>query len=67
MLASVKMGMIVADISPDISNVSEVREALKLADCKAIFFSPVSSTQDNLLLLRKSIPELYECNYNDFR
>ena len=55
------MGLKVADIDLNISNVEDMRKCLQISKCKAIFFDPVTETQDNLLLLRKSIPELYEC------
>ena len=58
-----KIGIKVADIDFNISNVNDMRECLKLSKCKAIFFEPVSEKQNNLLLLRKSIPELYECMF----
>lgn len=61
MLAAVKAGMKVVEIDPSINNVQDLREALKLANCKAIYFEPVTETQDNLLLLRKAIPEFYHC------
>jgi len=61
MLAAVKAGMKVVEIDSSISSVQDLREALKLANCKAIYFEPVTETQDNLLLLRKAIPEFYHC------
>jgi len=36
-----------------------LRDLLASSACKAIIFEPVSKTQDNLLLLRKAIPELF--------
>ena len=55
-----------AELDPAIDNVADLRNALKLANCKAIFFDPVTETQDNLLLLRKAIPEFYECKTHQF-
>ena len=60
------MGLKVAEIDPSFSTVQEVRSFLKLANCKAIFFDPVTETQDNLLLLRKAIPEFYHCKFHVF-
>jgi hypothetical protein len=59
LLAAAKSGYKIADIDPNICSVGQMRDALKLANCKAIVFHPITDTQDNLLLLRKSIPELY--------
>lgn len=61
LLASLKIGMKVADVEPNINAVKDIREFLKVSNCKAIFFDPVTEIQDNLLLLRKAIPEFYEC------
>lgn len=66
--AAAKIGMLVIDIDPALSTVKEVRQALKVANCKALIFEPVTETQDNLLLLRKSIPEFfhYDDTYGDW-
>lgn len=61
MLAAVKAGMKIVEIDISINSIHDLREALKLANCKAIYFEPVTETQDNLLLLRKAIPEFYHC------
>lgn len=62
-LAAAKIGIKIADIDISITNVEDVRNFLKTTNCKAIYFEPVSETQDNLLLLRKAIPEFY--SYDD--
>jgi hypothetical protein len=59
LLAAAKMGIKVIDIDPAVNTVASVREALKLASCKAIFFDPVVQDVDYLKLLRKSIPEFF--------
>jgi len=46
-----------------ISNVADIRSSLTASQCKAIFFEPQTESQDNLLLLRKSIPEFFD--YDD--
>ena len=46
-----------------ISTVADIRASLSSSQCKAIFFEPQTETQDNLLLLRKSIPEFFD--YDD--
>lgn len=46
-----------------ISSVTDIRESLTSSKCKAIIFEPQTETQDNLLLLRKSIPEFFD--YDD--
>eukprot|EP01036_Dinobryon_divergens_P032266 gene32266-41817_t len=37
--------------------VSDLREALRLAECKMIYFDPVDDSLDKLKQLRKTIPE----------
>ncbi len=63
MLAAAKMGMKVVDFDANISTVADLRAALGQAQCRALFFDPVSGSQDKLLLLRKAIPEFY--HYDD--
>jgi len=59
LLAAAKMGLKVVDFDPKISTVADLRAALGQAQCRALFFEPVSAAQDKLLLLRKAIPEFY--------
>ena len=68
LLAAAKAGLKVADIDTSISTVPQLREALSLAKCKALVFHPITPSQNCLLLLRKSIPELYyfEDEYGQF-
>jgi hypothetical protein len=63
-MAAAKAGFLIADIDHNILSVPQLREALKLAQPKAIFFHPITETCNNLELLRKSIPEFYYCNKN---
>jgi len=60
-----KLGMKVVDIDPELTSVTDIRSALTAAKCKALYFNPESETQNNLLLLRKSIPEFFY--YDDSR
>lgn len=60
-MAAAKIGMIVAEIDPAIETIAEIRSALAASECKALYFKPETETQNNLLLLRKAIPELYYC------
>lgn len=55
--------MVVYDVDPKISSVEDIRAFLKASDCKMIVFPPVTETQDNLRLLRYSIPELFDCEF----
>lgn len=55
------MGMKVIEIDNNISQVSDLRKVLALAKAKALFFTPMTESQDNLLLLRKAIPEFFYC------
>ena len=61
LIAAAKMGLKVVDIDMKLTEVSEIRAFLKAADCRAIFFKPVHEEHDHLLLLRKAIPEFFEC------
>jgi hypothetical protein len=59
LLAAAKLGLKVVEINPAISTVADMRAVLKQAQAKALFFEPVNASQNNLLLLRKAIPELF--------
>lgn len=61
MLAAAKAGFRIVDVDPSITTVADVRSFLTMSNCKALFFQPVSETSNNLLTLRKAIPEFYEC------
>ena len=60
-IALANIGAKIVDVDTAINSVAEVREFLRKSAPKAIFFDPVTETHDNLLLLRKSIPEFFEC------
>ena len=55
------MGLKVVEIDFAIDTVPEVRKALASAKCRCLYFAPNFEGSDKLLLLRKSIPEFYEC------
>ena len=59
LLAAAKMGMKVYDIDTTLSSVTDMRKVLADSSCKAIYFEPTNEVQDNLKLLRKSIPEFF--------
>ena len=61
LLAAAKIGLKVVDVDQSLATVADMRKILSTSACKAIFFEPVSKTQDNLLLLRKAIPEFFYC------
>jgi hypothetical protein len=64
LMAAAKMGMEVVDFGNAIGSVEDLRAALGSAkNIKAIFFEPTNEAQDNLLLLRKAIPEFF--HYDD--
>jgi len=67
LLAAAKIGLKVVDVDASLSAVADLRQVLSSSACKAIFFEPVSATQDNLLLLRKAIPEFFYCKSDDAR
>lgn len=59
MMAAAKIGMTVVEIDLALNTASDVRAALLYADCKAIYFKPETEKQNNLLVLRKAVPELF--------
>lgn len=63
MLAAAKAGLKIVDVDTNLVAVPEVREFLRLAQCKALYFQPQIGEVDYLKLLRKSIPEFY--HYDD--
>ena len=58
-LAKARMKVVEA---PKEMTVPQLREFLASEPFKAIYFDPVSETQDCLQQLRRAIPEFYECN-----
>eukprot|EP00128_Syssomonas_multiformis_P003519 Colp12_sorted_trinity150504_noHs@34862 len=58
-----KAGIKVFDIDVNVTDISEIREFLKVADPKVIYFHPQHEDKDYLLLLRQAIPEFY--HYDD--
>jgi hypothetical protein len=58
LMAAAKMGLQVVDFAA-VNTVEDLRAILGSASIKALFFEPVNDTQDNLLLLRKAIPEFF--------
>jgi hypothetical protein len=63
LLAAAKMGLKVVNIDISVESVQDLRAVLSQANAKALFFEPITATSDNLLLLRKSIPEFF--HYDD--
>mmetsp|Transcript_3954 Transcript_3954/g.5482 ORF Transcript_3954/g.5482 Transcript_3954/m.5482 type:complete len:252 (+) Transcript_3954:2-757(+) len=63
LLSAAKVGLKVVDIDVSITEIPDIRSALKLANCKALYFDPVDETHNKLLLLRKAIPEFF--SYDD--
>ena len=61
LLAAAKIGLKVVDVDTSLSTVADLRQVLASSACKAIIFEPVSASQDNLLMLRKAIPEFFYC------
>ena len=61
LLAAAKIGLKVVDVDTSLSSVADLRQVLASSACKAIIFEPVSASQDNLLMLRKAIPEFFYC------
>jgi non-ribosomal peptide synthetase component E (peptide arylation enzyme) len=63
MMAAAKIGMKVVDVDLDVTELSAVRSFLAETKPKAIYFKPQHEDADYLLLLRKAIPEFFECTY----
>lgn len=61
--AAAKAGIKVVDIDLKLTELSEIREFLKAANCKAIYFKPEHEEHDYLLLLRQAIPEFFSCKH----
>lgn len=59
LIAAAKIGLKIVDIDMKVSGVKELRNVLSQANAKALFFEPTTPTSDNLLLLRKAIPEFF--------
>lgn len=60
-LAAAKAGLKVVEMDVSITSVQDVREALRLSQPKAIYVQKQFGNTDYLLVLRKSIPELFYC------
>jgi hypothetical protein len=61
-MAAAKAGLKLIE-APSEMTVPQLRQFLALAPFKAIYFTPVTATQDCLLQLRKAIPEFFD--YDD--
>lgn len=62
-MAAAKAGIKVVDVDITLTEISEIREFLAASKCKVIYFKPEHEEHDYLLLLRKAIPEFFECKY----
>eukprot|EP01039_Chlorochromonas_danica_P011252 gene11255-12551_t len=58
-LAAAKAGLKLVELDVSITSVEDVREALRLSQPKAIYVQKQYGNTDYLLVLRKSIPELF--------
>jgi len=63
MLAAAMIGLRLFEIDRNIDNFKQVREFLTASQCRSLFFKPYDGEQDNLMLLRRAIPEFFE--YDD--
>ncbi len=59
-MAAAKAGLKVVE-APEVLSVAQLRQYLTIADPKAIYFDPITDSQNKLLLLRKAIPEFFYC------
>ena len=58
LIAAAKLGLKVVEFT-NCNDIKSLRSQLLLSSCKALIFDMNSDTIDNLLLLRKSIPEFF--------
>jgi hypothetical protein len=65
MMAAAKAGIKVVDIDTSLTDIKDIREWLKASQCKTIYFNLETSEQDTMLLLRKAIPEFFDCKSID--
>ena len=63
LLAAAKLGLKVVEFDASINSMEDLRAALSMAEAKTIIFDPISGDVDQLMLLRKAIPEFFE--YDD--
>lgn len=64
MTAAAMLGLKIFEVMPsEVKSTADLRQALSLSGCKALFFAPHSADADNLMLLRKAVPEFY--HYDD--
>lgn len=61
LVAAAKAGLKVVDIDTSITDINDIRKSLSLANAKAIYFKPEHGEHNYLKLLRKSIPEFFDC------
>jgi hypothetical protein len=67
MMAAAKAGIKVVDIDTSLTDIKDIREWLKASQCKTIYFNLETSEQDTMLLLRKAIPEFFDCKSTDIQ
>lgn len=64
MLSCARMGMNVVEIDESVNTVNSLRKALTAGKLRTLVFCPeIEDISNNLKLLRKTIPEFYECNF----
>lgn len=63
-MAAAKAGIKIVDVDINLTDISEIRSFLTASNCKVIYFKPEHEEHDYLLLLRKAIPEFFECKMN---
>jgi hypothetical protein len=66
MVAAAKAGFKVVDIDVNITDVVSIREFLRASEAKAIYFLPTYNDVNYTNLLRKAIPEFFNCKLKFF-
>lgn len=63
-MAAARAGLNVVEIDEAINDVKTLRNALWAAKVRYLFFCPeVEDVSNHLMLLRKAIPEFYDCEF----
>lgn len=60
LMSLAKAGCKIVDLDTEITDINDIREALRISECRLINFASETS-HDRTMLLRKAIPEFYHC------
>ena len=60
LMSLAKVGCKIVDLDPEISDIEDIRQALRISECRMINYNSETS-HDRTVLLRKAVPEFYYC------